>query len=64
VFLLQDFICGIGIEQVAKINVLIAVPGLGADVNVAIAVDIGRLGFVATFAAEDYVLFEYSAFAV
>jgi hypothetical protein len=44
--------------------VLVAVPGLGTYVNIAITIDICHLCFVAAFAAEDYVLFEYSAFAV
>ena len=43
---------------------LITIPGFGTNVNVTIAVDVRYFGFVASFAAENQVLFELLAFAV
>lgn len=39
------------LEIIAEENVFVAVPWFGADVDIAVAVHVGRLGFVAAFAA-------------
>ena len=43
---------------------LVAVPGLEADIDVAVAVDISGFGLVASFAFEDYVLIPLAGPAV
>ena len=51
-------------KHIPKVDVLVAIPGLGTYINIAIAVNIGCLGFVAAFAGENQMLFERLAFAV
>lgn len=43
---------------------LVAIPGLGTYIDVAVSINIGDFGFVTSFAGENQMLFEVFAFSI